>query len=322
MPVYNGEAYLSEAIDSILNQSHSSFELVIVDDGSTDRSLELIEEFNDPRIKTLKIDHQGLAKALNIGLKQCQYQYVARMDSDDYSYPDRLKKQAIFLDANPSVGVVSCKVEFQTDIENASGYKRYVDWTNELLIESEIYSKRFVESPIVHPSVMFRKKILNEFGDYDVGHLPEDYELWLRLMSNDVSFAKLNETLLLWHDRYDRLSRVHENYSEEAFYQVKAKYFKIWYDQQDSRKPIYIWGHGSKMKQRTKYLLDKGIVIDGYIDITVRSKVDYIHYEDINFFREGIILSFVANPFGKLEISKYLNNHAQMREGIDFFHFV
>jgi glycosyltransferase involved in cell wall biosynthesis len=112
MSVYNGEKYLCEAIDSILNQTFENFEFLIVNDGSTDRTLEILQSYRDPRIKVINNERNiGLTASLNKGLKIAKGEYVARMDADDVSFPHRLEQQKAFLDRNPRVAMVGSWAE-------------------------------------------------------------------------------------------------------------------------------------------------------------------------------------------------------------------
>lgn len=193
MSVYNGEKYLREAIDSILNQTFRNFEFLIINDGSTDRTAEILESYNDPRIKIINNErNMGLTKSLNKGLKMARGEYIARMDADDISEPNRLKKQVEFLDMHPSIGVV--------------GINSYIiDESGNILTKMErptshekIIAKILGENQMVHGSLMMRKKLLETRGYYDEEFvLAQDYELLLRL-SSITKLANLSEQLHRW----------------------------------------------------------------------------------------------------------------------------
>ena len=106
MPVYNGEKYLQEAIESILNQTFKDFEFIIINDGSTDKTLEIIKSFTDPRIKLITQENRGIIYSLNKGITESRGKYIARMDADDISLPERLEKEYRFLEQNPNYGIV------------------------------------------------------------------------------------------------------------------------------------------------------------------------------------------------------------------------
>lgn len=171
LPVYNGAHTLDAAIDSLLSQTEQSLQLVIVDDGSTDRSATLIRKWaaKDERVYPVFARHKGIVAALNTGLSKATAPYIARMDADDISMPQRLQKQADFLDANPDFGLVSCLIKHLGNKETQTGYARYVSWVNSLTTNKEITRNRFIESPLAHPSVMFRKQLIHKFGEYRNG---------------------------------------------------------------------------------------------------------------------------------------------------------
>jgi len=270
MPVYNASNTLDDAVESIINQTCPDFELIIVDDGSTDDSPSIIERWKsrDNRIKAVRTKHQGIVHALNKGLELASGSLVARMDADDRSMPERLERQKKHLDEHPGTGLVSCLVEHLGDEETSGGYARYVNWINSLVQHREISIHRFIESPLAHPSVMFRSELIDTYGGYRNEHVPEDYELWLRWLENGVIMEKVPGVLLQWRDEPDRLSRNHPRYSFEAFYRVKARYLSNWLKRQNPHHPeIIVWGAGRTTRKRAEMLIDYGITITHYIDI-------------------------------------------------------
>lgn len=193
MPVYNGEKYLREAIDSILNQTFTDFEFLIIDDGSTDSSIKIISSYPDSRIKLIKNDNnQGLVYSLNKGLYLAQGEYIARMDCDDISLPKRLEKQLQFLNTNSNVGTIGTWVQ----VINAQKEPQTI-WQ----YPSEDFAIKWslcFNSPFAHPSVMFKKNLILSINGYDQNMTnAEDYDLWWRL-SKITSFANLPEILLLY----------------------------------------------------------------------------------------------------------------------------
>lgn len=175
MPVYNCELYVKEAVDSILNQTFSDFEFIIIDDASTDSTVSIIKSYNDPRIQLIeKPQNSGYTNSLNNGLSIAKGEYIARMDGDDISLPERFAKQVAFLDANPDV--VLCGTVFTiigTDIVVT------VPENNE-----NIKLAMLKDCCIGHPTVMIRKNTLNKFSlMYDATKEPaEDYDLWTRML--------------------------------------------------------------------------------------------------------------------------------------------
>ncbi|MCP8319033.1 MAG: glycosyltransferase, partial [Candidatus Methylarchaceae archaeon HK01B] len=126
MSVYNGEKYLREAIDSILNQTFKDFEFLIINDGSTDRTVEILRSYHDSRIKIITNEkNMGLTKSLNKGLKIARSEYVARMDADDISYPRRLEVQYEYMKKNPDVGIVGSWNDVIDDKGNTIDYRKH-----------------------------------------------------------------------------------------------------------------------------------------------------------------------------------------------------
>lgn len=193
MAVYNGERFLMEAVDSILSQSHKDLEFVIVDDGSTDSSAQLLQELTDERVKVVSQDNQGLAAALNRGLDECTSDIVLRMDADDISYPERIEILVSEWSRYGQPDVYgSC-----ADFINSQG--RYL-WTFTVPAEDQEI-KRLLHAGfggiLIHPSVLFRKKAVMECGGYDptFNKNGEDFELWLR-MSGRYRFGNTPRALI------------------------------------------------------------------------------------------------------------------------------
>ncbi len=270
MPVYNAAPSLERAVASVLGQDETAIELIAVDDGSSDASGELLERaaLADNRVRVLHRPHAGIVAALNAGLETARGSYIARMDADDISMPQRLSSQRRLLDSHPSVGLVSCLVAFDTQ-EHNEGYRRYAEWTNSLVTHEQIRRNRFIESPLAHPTVMFRYELIERLGAYRDGDFPEDYELWLRWLDAGVRMEKVPEVLYHWRDPAGRLSRIDPGYRDEAFYRCKALYIARLLHRTVHR-PILVWGAGRPTRKRAGMLTVHGITIAAYIDIDPR----------------------------------------------------
>lgn len=211
MPVYNAEQYLQEAITSILSQRFVDFEFFIFNDGSTDRSREIIASFNDPRIHFIDYsDNQGYVSLLNLGLQKAQGKYIARMDADDVAHPDRFQKQFDFLEENPEY--IVCGTRFSI-----------IDKQDVVVlpIENEdIKLKMLYITPFCHPSVMMRATTLQSHDiAYDEYYMPaEDHELWVRLAGYG-KFVNLPEVLLNYriHDSNVSLKKRDHNQLESLY---------------------------------------------------------------------------------------------------------
>lgn len=176
MSVYNTEAYLKESIDSILNQTYNNFEFIIINDGSTDSSLEIIKSYNDERIVILDQKNTGLAKALNNGIAMASGKYIARMDADDFAMAKRLDLQIAFLENNPDYVIVGSNAEF-IDINGEYLY------TSKFPITNEQMALTLPLSPFFHSSTMFQKKSFVECKGYneEIKHYFEDRILWNKM---------------------------------------------------------------------------------------------------------------------------------------------
>lgn len=190
MSVYNGEKYLREAIDSILNQTFKNFEFIIINDGSTDRSLEIIQSYNDDRIRLINQENTGLAKALNNGIGISKSDFIARMDADDIAYPERIQKQYKFLLNNPDYIIVGSNAK----TIDKDGY--FVRNSN-LVTTDEGMKEMLPNTPFIHPSVMFRKNCFYKAGKYPeyMFNFGEDLILFNR-MAKYGKFANLSENLI------------------------------------------------------------------------------------------------------------------------------
>ena len=196
MPVYNGEKYLKEAIDSILDQTFKEFEFIIINDYSNDDSLKIINSYNDKRIILVNNDQNlGIAKSLNKGIEISKGKYIARMDADDICYRHRLETQINFMENNLDIGMCGSAVEVFTD--NSSNIHECP------LNHNEIKALQIFNSAFCHPTVMIRKEILSRhklsYNEFYEGM--EDYELWIR-MSRVTKLANIKESLLKYrcHD--------------------------------------------------------------------------------------------------------------------------
>ena len=160
LPVFNAQATLETCLDSIVRQTLNDFEAIVVNDGSTDETLKVIEHFQglDDRIKVFSTPNRGIIKALNYGLEHCTGVYIARMDGDDIMHPNRLKAQLNFFLQHPEIDLLGCLVE---GIPETTMYQK---WSNSLKTNLEITSQIFVESPIMHPTFFARSDFFHNLG--------------------------------------------------------------------------------------------------------------------------------------------------------------
>jgi glycosyltransferase involved in cell wall biosynthesis len=193
LPCFNSEPFIGEAIESILNQTYSNFELIILDDGSTDNTKSIIQVFKDSRIKLLcEIENKGIVYQLNKGIEHARGEYIARMDADDISFPERFQKQVDFLEDS---------INFKIDVLGTDAFS--IGSSNKPIIHENYLPKQIsfmlnFKCPILHPTVMMRKSLfsngLRYSGDFKYA---EDYALW-RMLDNGSNMAILTDQLLMY----------------------------------------------------------------------------------------------------------------------------
>lgn len=216
MPVFNREKFIGEAIVSLLNQSISNFELLIVDDGSTDNTQAVITSFKDDRIKlfTHKVN-KGVSAAYNLGLRNAEGFYIARMDSDDISVPDRLEKQMLYLESNPHISICGCWVKFM-DSNKIIVHKETHD---------EILAEMLIKCPLSMGAVMYKKEDLKDFYLDESLRYGEDYDLWSRV-GWKVKMYNIQEPLLLYRTHKGQLSGLNLKHQFNLDINIKLSLFK------------------------------------------------------------------------------------------------
>ncbi len=326
MPVYNGASGLEAALRSVLDQAFVDFEAVVVDDGSTDETPQVLRRFqkSDARIRPLLRPHQGIAAALNAGLQAARGSLIARMDDDDVCAPERFAEQVAWLAEHPDLGLVGSLVEFGGDRELHRGYALYVDWLNSLVEPAEIALNRFVESPFAHPSVVFRRSLVDRFGGYREGDFPEDYELWLRWLDGGVRMGKCRRPLLRWNDPPTRLSRTDARYRPRAFFRCKAEYLARWLRTHNPRHPeVAIWGAGRETRKRIEPLAEFGVRIQAYVEIDPKKIGQVVHGRPVLDGRQALdpeqhfVVACVGSRGAREDIRRRLRQ-AGFREGRHF----
>lgn len=203
LPVYNGEKFLKKSIDSVLDQSHKNFELIIINDGSTDKSDLIINKYlpND-KIKYFSRNNKGLVATLNEAIQRSSGQFIARMDQDDICYPSRIQKQLDFLIKN-NIDVCGTSYKIIDENENILKVINSFNESFEVIISAMLV-------PFAHPSVMFRNIFQREDLSYGRGEITfaEDYDLWIKMAKKDISFGNLKEVLLKYRVFENSLSSI------------------------------------------------------------------------------------------------------------------
>jgi len=305
LPIYNDSSYLVRSVTSIRRQTFQEWELLLLDDGSTDDSPDLVDSLarEEPRIRPVHLPHRGIAATLNVGIERATGRYIARMDADDVSHARRLALQAAFLEERPDICAVGCRIRIFPRKEASLGMLTYEGWLNSLVTPEQIAREIFIESPLVHPSVLMRREALEAVEGYrDDG--PEDYDLWLRLHARGMRFAKVPEALFCWMDRPDRVTRSSPTYSKEAFRECKARHLATCLG--EGRKVVLA---GNREAKHLAATLEKaGLRVVGYVDVnpkrigTVWEGKPVVGYEDLSARYEGCMLLAAVGSWGVRDV--------------------
>ncbi len=266
IPVFNAHDTLKTAVQSILKQTFTAFELILIDDGADRATKEILHSFKDERIRVLTQAHAGIVAALNRGIAAAKGQFIARMDADDISLSQRFDKQIRLLKSDESLTATGCGVEIFSTGNITEGMQYYVNWLNSLNTPQEIRNNMFIEMPILHPTLMLRRETLIQTGGYRKGDFPEDYDLLLRLFAAGGNFAKVPETLFRWREHGEKLSRISPIYRPQAFRERKlACIEKIILQKNDN---FLFWGVGRDGKTHARSLASRGWLPQAFVDIS------------------------------------------------------
>ena len=274
LPVFNAESTIRRAVNSILSQTWNDLELVIVNDGSTDGTAEVLSSIDDSRLKVIHADHVGVAEAANLATQSTSAPFVARMDADDWSHPDRLQLQFELLNSE-KLDVVGSQVSIVDENGDAlESLARYQRWINEeTLFEHDILALRFVELPIVNPTILARREYYEP--GFRCGDFPEDYDLMLRAAAEGMRFGKVAKVLFEWTDHSRRLTRTHGSFTPDAFMRCRREHLLA--GTLNGIEKIDVWGVGKTGKPWIQWLLEQGIEIRNAYDISERRVGKLIH---------------------------------------------
>lgn len=218
-PVYNGAPFLAEAIDSILDQTEKDFELIIINDGSTDESSIIVRSYTDSRIRFYEQNNSGLAATLNRALGLAQGRFLARQDQDDISHPLRFERQVQFLETHANCGMVGTWAKIIGGDADKSRYHRHP--TDNGTLQFDL----LFNNPFVHSSVMLRSSVFDAVGGYCTDknrQPPEDYELWSRV-ARRFEVANIPEVLLIYREVPTSMSRNGLNPFLESLVTISAE---------------------------------------------------------------------------------------------------
>ena len=312
LPCRDAEHTVEEALASLVSQTLASFEIVAVDDGSVDRTPDLLGAWarRDSRLRVTRTSPRGIVTALNTAAAEAEGEFLARMDADDIADAARLERQVTFLDTHPGVAACGTGVRYFPRRQVRDGARRYEQWINSVVLTSDIERDLFVECPIPHPTLLLRRHAFEQVGGYQDAGWPEDYDLVLRLWKAGHRLGKVPDILLEWRERPDRLSRTDIRYSEDAFRRCKVHYL----EGRIAGRPVVVWGAGPVGKAFARALKKARHQIIAFVDLDSRKigqeihGAPVIHPSAIRQYRGAYILGAVGSPEARAEIRAALRD--------------
>jgi glycosyltransferase involved in cell wall biosynthesis len=320
MPVRNGGDYLEAAVGSILGQTFSDLELILVDDHSVDGAISGLS-VADPRLVLQKNKQRGVSSAFNSGLSLARGEFIARMDADDISLPERIEKQYCYFQSHPDVDICGACVEIFTGGEVAGGNIRYQAWLNACRSPGQIHQEMFIESPIPNPTAMFRRDAILRLGGYRDPDWPEDYDLFLRADALGMQMGKPEHILLHWREHANRLTRNDQRYDLRRFQAAKAHFLSK--NRLPGKGPVILWGAGPSGRLMHDLLLEEGTRVRGFLEVHPRRiggekrGLPVWPIEEIDRMDDAFILVAVGAAGARAKIREFMQQRA-LREGEHF----
>ena len=319
MPVRNGFPFLQECLDSIIHQTYANWELIVVNDNSTDETELQLEQYAelDSRIKPTQNIGKGIIDALITGYNLSKGNYISRMDADDIMPKNKLEILLGLLSNKSTFSVATGHVKYFSANGVKDGYKSYENWLNQLCIDDNHYQNIYKECVIASPAWMMRRDHFEVIGGFKSNTYPEDYDLCFRMYEHGVNIVSSPKIVHHWRDHGSRASRNDENYADNRFLDLKLAYF------QKIENPKYedtiLIGAGKKGKSIAKYLINKMIPFSWVtnnakkIGIDIYGKVLQDYYQKPFDSNQTAILITVANKDEQAEIKKRLSQINQNR---------
>lgn len=322
LPFYQAAETLAPALESVRRQTLQNWECVLVDDGSSDAGTAVAAgaAAADPRFRLLRLDHGGLVAALDAGIDDCVAPLVARMDADDLMHRHRLEAQVAAIEADADLAGVGCHVRVFPRRGLSDGLRDYEAWLNGIDDAEAVRRDAFVESPLVHPTLLLRRDVLARLRYRDAGW-PEDYDLLLRLLGDGMRLGVVPRRLLSWRDSPGRLTRTAPAYALERITACKAHFLARTLLRDHHR--YVLWGYGSTGRALRGALSTNGKTMACLVEMhpgRLGQTIDgapVIPPEDIQAQPRLPLIASVAGPRPRGQIRAFLAARGFV-EGIDF----
>lgn len=325
MPFYNEERFLNSTLTSIVNQTYINFELIAIDDFSTDQSLLLLKEWarKDDRVKIFQNTKKGIIGALQLGFNKSSGRFITRMDADDLMEEKKLEIMLGKLKVHGEGHLALGKVHYFSESKEINeGYRQYENWLNYLTERGANFEDIYTECSVPSPCWMLYRSDFIKCGGFSANVYPEDYDLAFRMMAMGLKIIPENEVLHHWRDHSERASRNDENYTDNTFIPLKVNYFLKLH----KNRKVAVWGAGKKGKRIIQELLkvvekphwfcnNPKKIGHSIFDIKMQSEEELLKTN-----KEFQIIVAVANPEEKKMIRVELENKG-WQKNVDFFFF-
>jgi glycosyltransferase involved in cell wall biosynthesis len=325
IPFKNTAKFLPECLQSIVNQTYTNWELLIVDDGSTDEGYKIVEQYEqkDKRIQLFKNNGSGIIDALQLAFSKSKGELITRMDSDDVMSKNKLEVLSSNLIKHGKHHVAIGLVKYFSKSGIGDGYSKYETWINNLTFEGKNYNEIYKECVIPSPCWMVYRDDLVNVDAFNPNRYPEDYDLTFRFYEKGYTCIPCNSVIHLWRDYSTRTSRTDPHYAHNYLLDIKLHYFlKLDYD---ISRPLTLWGAGDKGKAIAKTLIENKVPFYWICDNPNKIGRDIYGKElkPFGFLKEikkpqSIIT--VANIDAQKQIRNYLKE-LELQSMIDYFFF-
>ncbi|MCE2612034.1 glycosyltransferase [Flavobacteriaceae bacterium D16] len=324
MPFRNTEKYLKDCLDSILKQDYTNWELLAVNDHSSDKSESIVKQYahRDNRIKLLQNDGKGIIPALRTAYAKSSGAYISRMDSDDIMVPEKIATLIAGLIQEGPGHLAVGQVKYFSERGISNGYARYEKWINDLTLSGDNFGEIYKECVIPSPCWMVLREDLDASGAFRPNRYPEDYDLTFRFYERGLKCLPCKEVLHFWRDYDTRTSRTSEHYAQNYFLDIKLHYFlKLDYC---NKRPLVLWGAGNKGKTLAKGLKQRGIPFTWLCDNPKKIgksiyDIPLAHYQNMAEMKRPQSIISVANELAQEDIRRYLSTLEFNKPGDNFF---
>jgi len=312
MPIKNLESYISETLQSIVQQNYQNWELIIINDHSEDGTEAILHQYalQDERITFHSNLGNGIIPALQLGLHLSKGQYISRFDGDDIMPPNRLKLMVEALSTAKPKTIVTGKVKYFSDESISAGYKKYENWLNERIDQNDHWEWAYRECVIASPNWMVRKADLLNMDGFNELSYPEDYDLVLQWYQHGFEVKGIPVTTLHWREHPERTSRNSDHYQQPAFFGLKIKHFV---KNDLGNATLIVWGTDKKGRL-TKAILDELETPFTWMDLVVPNNthqimeqpvLDYRMIEKLQHFK--LLITVFPTTHQRQALARYLH---------------